>query len=251
MHAQPPPAAPPLLTDRFAGQALLRPDGSVAAVGAWDPQAIFDVLTPEPGYWRGKRVLDNGANTLGLPLLLARAGASVVALEPDPHVRLWQRQELALQMARDEGLDLELHQAELFDAHGYGRFDEVLCLGLIYHLRYFQFTIDYLSTLETETVVLASQTHPVVGRETLALYNRADEAVWPRPKGHVLHGWHPTRPLLKAAMASAGFTDIVSLTDETVDFPEMPVKGLTNSAYYRARRGQPVDPFKVFRRFYP
>lgn len=244
----------PVLDDDFAGQALHRADGSVAARGRWNPKALFDVLTPDPDYWRGKRVLDNGANTLGLPLMLARAGAEVVALEPDPRDRMAERHKLALQMAADEGLKLTVHRAELFDAHEYGAFDEVLCLGILYHLRYPQFTIDYLSTLDTKTIVLATQTHASGANERLALFNRKDTTVWPGTQGTeplLLTGWHPTRPLLKLMMEWGGFTDIQSLTDESFDFPSKPVKGLTNTAYYRARKARTVDPFKAYREFYP
>ncbi len=149
-----------------------------------------------------------------------------------------------------------MHNAELFDAHNYGKFDEVLCLGIIYHVRYPQLTIDYLSTLETEKVVLSSQTHRCTGKEELGLFNRGDYTVWPIAKkvrnvgGLGFRGWHPTRKMLRKMLEWGGFTDIESLTDEDFDFPKKPREGLTNTSYYRARRGTTVDPMKACREFY-
>lgn len=238
----------------FGGQSIYDKNGDTVVAGRWDPKVIFETLTPSPDFWKGKRVLDNGANTLGLPLELARAGAEVVALEPDPRNRMAEVHAIAKQMADAEGLKLEVHNAELFDAHKYGDFDEVLCLGILYHLRYPQFAIDYLSTLPTKTVVLATQTHPVQGDEVLAMFNRMDKSVWPgtaATERMLLTGWHPSRDLLKLMMQVGGFVDIHSLTAENVDFPKKPARGLTNTAYYRARIGTPVDPFKAYREFYP
>ena len=247
----------PLEASNAAMQSLRSPNGSIVFNGAWDPQAIFDTITPHGGYWTGKRVLDNGANTLGLSLLLARAGAKVVALEPGMKNDLQRYNKahyIALKMARGEGLSVTLHSAELFDAHSYGKFDEVLCIGLLYHFRYPQFTIDYLSTFPTKTVVLGTQTHPVQGQEQLAMYNRQDKAVWPlagKPGRHdpLLTGWHMTRPLLKRMLENGGFANIESLTPVDVDFPKKARPHLTNSAYYRARVAEPVDPFKAYRVF--
>ncbi|WP_296815459.1 hypothetical protein [Brevundimonas sp.] len=237
---------PPILDDAFEGQSIYRLDGSLAANGKWDAQALFDVLTPEPDYWRGKRVMDVGANTLGLSLLIARAGASIIALEPDPRDRLAERQKIALDMAKKERLNIDLQQAEFFDAKQFGAVDEVLFLGVLYHFRYFQFTLDFLSTLDTKTVVVATQTHP---GDSIALFNRKDPDVWPMKRSRPLLGWHATRPALRQSLRAAGFTDLQSLTNSTINFPKKP-KGLTNSAYYRATKGEEVDPFKVYRDFY-
>lgn len=178
-----------------------------------------------------------------------RARVPDVALEPDPRDSMAEIHQMALSTAADEGISLELHRAELFDAHNFGQFDEILCLGIIYHLRYPQFTIDYLSTLSTKTVVLATQTHPGKGDERLAMFNRMDETVWPGTKSTrdmLLTGWRMTRPLLKRMMEWGGFTDIESLTPENYDFPDKPIRGLTNTAYYRARILKPVDPFQAY-----
>jgi hypothetical protein len=239
-------STPPILEDPFEGQSIYRLDGSIAANGKWDANALFKVLTPSPDYWEGKRVMDVGANTLGLSLLVARAGGSVVALEPDPRDRLAERQKIVLDYARQEGLSIELHQAEFFDAKQYGAVDEVLFLGVLYHFRYFQFTLDFLSTLDTKTVVVATQTHP---GENIALFNRKDPEVWPKKRSRPMLGWHATRAALRQSMKAAGFTGLQSLTSSNINFPRKP-RGLTNSAYYRATKGETVDPFVVYRDFY-
>ena len=61
--------------------------GVVLIQGEYDPQHMFAILSAgDPAYWRGKRVLDVGANTCGLSVEIARAGAAeVIALEPDAY----------------------------------------------------------------------------------------------------------------------------------------------------------------------
>lgn len=220
--------------------------------GEWDPRALVEILSgDDPSFWEGKRVLDIGANTGGLSVELARLGAAVTLAEPDPYGNnLGLTRDLVTRLRADEHLQLEFTSTELFSCHELARHDVVLCLGLLYHFRYPQFTLDYLSSLEPAFLFISCQTHP---SKDLALYNRAQPGILPKnhlPDDVVLTGWHPTRPLLERMLAWAGFEDIVSLTRKRLDFPRK-LPGTTNSAYYRAKLLRPVNPNDVLRVFYP
>ena len=223
-------------------------------VGQWDSKALFDAVTPgDVGYWSGRSVLDIGANSSGLSVEIARRGARVMAIEPDPYKN---NKHLAMPtlevLVAEERLDMEFRDEELFDAHTLGRFDTVLCLGLIYHFRDPQYVLDYLGGLEHEDLIISTQTHP--GSE-LALVNRKDPAVIPiegfwKDHHEPLSGWHPTRPLFEKMLESSGYVDVVPLTDATLNFPKKP-PGLTNSSYYKASRERSVDLYASRKVFYP
>ncbi len=238
---------------RFGFQSILDPTGKELLEGMWDPQALYMMLTcGDDGFWSGKRVLDIGANTCGLSLEIARRGASVVALEPDPFKLHKPWIDVVVKLAADEGLRFERSDKGLFDAHTFERADVVLCLGLLYHFRYPQLILDYLSTLGMDWLFLSSQVHQ---GESLALVNRLDASVGLQ-KGFfsdstILSGWHPTRPLLERMLRWAGFDDIVSLTDQPYTFPRKASPRLTNSAYYRCKRVGSVDPWKAMTDYYP
>jgi hypothetical protein len=231
-------------------QSVLDASGTVEFQGAWDPAALFRILTgSEESFWRDRTVLDIGGNTGGLSLELARRGARVTLSEPDPYKNsLALSRELLERFTEEEGLELRIESEGLFDVHTLGRHEIVLCLGLLYHFRYPQLIIDYLSWLEPEYLFLSSQTSP---REGLVLENRASPGVLPadylKPET-LLTGWHPTRPLLERMMQSAGFVDVTNLTAERYDYPNRSA-GATNSSYYRARLIEPVDP-EVLKRVY-
>lgn len=234
-----------------ARQAVLDVDGNAVFHGEWDPRALADLLTRgNPAWWEGRRVLDIGANTGGLSLELARMGASVTLAEPDPYgTSITLTRDLVMQFADREGLDVRISDADLFSSNELGWHDTILCLGLLYHFRYPQLVLDYLSSLEPRWLFVSCQTHP---SDELALYNRASPGLLRRNHLRpdlILAGWHPTRALLERMLESAGFTDVTDLGDRRYDFPEKP-KGATNSAYYSARLRAPVNPETLKRAFY-
>lgn len=234
-------------------QSILGADGEAVFLGEWNSALLYKTLTDgDDAFWRGKRVLDIGANTCGLSVEIARRGADVIALEPDPYNNCFAKSQRHVdEIVRYESLQLKVVRKGLFDAQEYKGFDVVLCLGLLYHFRYPQLVLDYLSTLEMEWLFLGTQVSP---GESLTLMNRVDQSI-PFPQGFytestVLSGWHPTRSLLEKMLEWAGFTDVVSLTDTKYSFPSKPV-GLTNSAYYRCRRTSVVDPSQAMAEYYP
>lgn len=234
-------------------QSIYSNSGECVFEGEWDPFALYRTLTGmDDVFWSGKRVLDIGANTCGLSIEIARRGANVVALEPDPYgVTYALSRSIVDDIVSKEGLKLSVEKKGLFQAHEFKDFDVVLCLGLLYHFRYPQFTLDYLSTLRMKWLYLSTQVHP---GDALHLVNRVDPQI-KFPSGFfseatVLTGWHPTRPLLERMLRWAGFEQIESLTDKPYVFPEKQ-PGLTNSAYFKAHRVRTIDPFSAMADFYP
>lgn len=217
--------------------------------GEWDPRVLATFFRRSD--IEGARVLDIGANTAGLSLELARMGGDVVAAEPDPYRNsIALSRELITKYASEERLSLEISSADLFSAHTLGRFDVIVCFGLLYHFRNPQFVLDYLSSLSPKVLYLSTQTHP---GDDIALVNRTDPKAGFQPGffGNLtITGWHPTRPMLERMLQWAGFTNVKSLTEKRYDFPQKP-PGATNSSYFRAELAKAVDPDLELRRYYP
>jgi len=67
----------------------------------------------------------------------------------------------------------------------------------------------------------------------------------------VLSGWHPTRPLFEKMLKFGGFDNIIPLTDVNVNFPNVPLKNITNSAYYKATKARSVSPYSSRTKYIP
>lgn len=228
-------------------QTIFNAAGEILYRGGWNSKNILLAVSGgDENYWNGRRVLDIGAHTSGLSVEIARCGADVLAIEPDPYrnTKTSEVCEILGTVIAEEGLKLELADFGLFDAHKLGKFDTVLCLGLVYHFRDQQFVLDYLSTVDMGDLIISNQTHPT-GK--LAMFNRLEPEVGLPERffekySEPLSGWHPTRPMFERMLAFAGFGEIVPLTDSAVNFPNLPIKGVTNSAYYRATKKREIDP---------
>ncbi len=234
-------------------QSIYNSVGDCVFDAEWDPLALYQTLTcGDNGFWNGKKVLDIGANTCGLSIEIARRGAAVVALEPDPYnVTYAKSKSIVDGIVTEENLKLTVIKKSLFQAHEFKGCDIVLCLGLLYHFRYPQYILDYLSTLEMEWLFLSTQVHP---GDQLLMMNRVEPSIkFPAnffDPSTTLTGWHPTRSLLEKMLRWANFDQIQSLTKEPYVFPQKQA-GLTNSAYFKARRVGVVDPLIAMNEFYP
>ncbi len=190
------PAQIPQAKKRVLQQAVLDGNGAVVVPGDWNPKFLSAFFRDDD--LRGKRVLDMGSNTGGLSLELARRGALVHAAEPvKPN-------SAAQEVAKAEKLTMEWSATDLFSSHTLGRFDTIVCFGLIYHFRHPQYVLDYLSSLEAPVLYLSSQTMP---GEKLLMRNRNENR-----KEHSRHGgvrgYEPTHHLLRSMMRASGFGSI-------------------------------------------
>jgi tRNA (mo5U34)-methyltransferase len=107
----------------------------------------------------GWRALDIGCNAGFYSVELARRGASVVGIDPDPH---YLRQ--ARWAAEEFGLDdrLEFRRMQVYDlaCEEPSSFDLVLFLGVFYHLRYPLLGLDVVSRLVRRLMVFQTLSMP-------------------------------------------------------------------------------------------
>ncbi len=106
------------------------------------PGPVWRSIAPAlPQDLTGKTVLDLGCNGGFFSLEMKRRGAArVVAADFDP--RYLAQARLAAEVS---GLDLELRQLSVYDVAGLGeRFDVVLFMGVLYHLRHPLLALDLI-----------------------------------------------------------------------------------------------------------
>lgn len=217
----------------------VRVDAEHTLPGLWQPELILKALCAGiPAHqWRGKKVLDIGACNGGLSIELARLGAEVHGVEPNPIAR--RQFEFAFSLIRQkENLPIRFEDGSLFTIDREQRYDIVLFLGLVYHFRYPQLVLDYLSGFKADTFIISSQTHK---SDSLVMLNRKEAT--PQFYGkQPLAGYHPSRSLLKAMIEWAGFSNVREcLTAQTGRDFEDRVHQITNSAYFVAEKGVSVD----------
>ncbi|MAZ45474.1 MAG: hypothetical protein CMD74_02070 [Gammaproteobacteria bacterium] len=252
-----------------ACQSIRNPAGEILFDGEWDGKSIFEVSSSIHGseFWEGKKVLTIAANTSGLCVELARAGAQVTACEPDPHKnnRSLVRHLLA-ELVEEESLSLTFLDVDFFSTHKLAKSKRfsfwkppiltedtiIICYGLIYHFRDIVYAIEYLSSLPHAELFISTQTQP---GNNLAIFNRVDPEVLANPGfwdnySDTVSGWHFTRKLFEAYLESAGYKDIRPLTDASINFPQKP-KGLTNSAYYTASHVRQNDFKERLTQYHP
>lgn len=181
-----------------------------------------------PADLTGKRVLDLGANACGLSIEFAKRGADVVAVEYS--VTYVKQAEFILDHF---GLAdrVKVVRCDLFDVLDLGQFDIVAYVGLFYHIRYPQLSLDMLSSVCTDKLLVSTQTIPGDG---LQMVNRA-RSTKDRKPGE-LYGWEPTETLFADMVAHAGFKNVKLLSTAPHAGEE---KGniLGNRSYYIADAG--------------
>jgi tRNA (mo5U34)-methyltransferase len=170
--------------------------------------AIPDDLT-------GWCALDVGCNAGFYSFALARRGASVVAIDADEH---YLRQ--ARWAAEQYGLSgrIAFERLQVYDlGRRAERFDLVLFLGVLYHLRHPLLALDLLASLVDRLLVLQALTVPGEGAvgvpRDLSIEDRAAllEPGWPRLAfvegrlaGDPTNWWVPNEPCVEAMLRSCG-----------------------------------------------
>jgi tRNA (mo5U34)-methyltransferase len=169
-----------------------------------------------PGRLDGKTVLDVGCNAGFFALEMKRRGAArVVGIDSD------ERYLAQARLASDvSGLELELRQLSVYDvAQLGGRFDLVLFMGVLYHLRHPLLALDLLhahavgETLVFQSMLRGSNGAFPVDRD----YPFEERDVFDHPSWPKLHfvereyahdwtnWWIPNRACAEAMLRSAGF----------------------------------------------
>jgi tRNA (mo5U34)-methyltransferase len=169
-----------------------------------------------PGNLAGQRVLDVGCNAGFYSFELARRGAAVTAIDIDAHY-LAQARWAASEFRLDGRI--EFRQSSVYDlARGSERFDLVMFLGVLYHLRHPLLALDILQRVTKRQLVVQTLTMP--GEEvceppdSIGLMERdmLGRAGWPRMafierslEDDPTNWWAPDHACVEAMLRAAGF----------------------------------------------
>jgi tRNA (mo5U34)-methyltransferase len=181
------------------------------------PGSVWRAIAPAlPEDLSGKTVLDLGCNAGFFSLQMKRRGAArVVAVDFDP--RYLAQARLAAEVS---GLELELRELSVYDVAALGeRFDVVLFMGVLYHLRHPLLALDLVRAHAAKDLVVfqsmlrgsegrfpAAPDYPFEERDVF------DHPAWPklhlvehRYAGDETNWWIPNRACAEAMLRSAGF----------------------------------------------
>jgi len=174
----------------------------------------------------GKSVLDIGCNAGFQAIEMKKRGAArVVGMDSDPH---YLRQ--AAFASEVLGLDIEFRQLSVYDVGALGeRFDIVLFLGVLYHLRHPLLALDLIHEHVAGDLMVfqsmqrgAKEAGPVARDYDFWDTDQFDRADWPRM--HFIENyyandwtnwWVPNRACVEAMLRSSGF-DIIGHPEEEV-----------------------------------
>jgi tRNA (mo5U34)-methyltransferase len=191
------------------------------------PASVWRALSPAlPEDLSGRTVLDLGCNAGFFSLEMKRRGAArVVAADFDP--RYLAQARLAAEVA---GLEIELRELSVYDVAALReRFDVVLFMGVLYHLRHPLLALDLIRAhVAGDLVVFQSMLRGSEGRFPPAPdYPFSERDVFDHPAWPKLHfvehryaadetnWWIPNRACVEAMLRSAGFAP------EPVPFTEL------------------------------
>jgi tRNA (mo5U34)-methyltransferase len=181
------------------------------------PRMVWEAIAPAlPQDLGGRTVLDVGCNAGFFSLQLKRRNAArVVAVDHDP--RYLAQARLAAEVS---GLEVEFRELSVYDVARLGeRFDLVLFMGVLYHLRHPLLALDLLRAhVAKDQLVFQSMIRGSHGRLAAAPdYPFEEREVFDHPAWPKLHfversycgdetnWWIPNRPCVEAMLRSAGF----------------------------------------------
>jgi tRNA (mo5U34)-methyltransferase len=184
----------------------------------------------------GKSVLDIGCNAGFYSVEMKRRGASrVLGIDCDPDYLAQARF-----VAEVNALDIEFRQLSVYDLESlHERFDIVLFMGVLYHLRYPLLALDLIyEHVALDIMVFQSmQRGSVEAAEVAPDYDFWDTAVFEQPgypKMYFVENsysqdptnwWIPNRACAEAMLRSAGFDIIARPEDEVYICKRRPVCG--------------------------
>jgi tRNA (mo5U34)-methyltransferase len=191
-----------------------------------------------PADLAGWSVLDIGCNAGFYAFELARRGASVTAIDMDPH---YLRQ--ARWAARELGLDdrIEFRQMQVYDlARESRRYDLVWLMGVLYHLRHPLLALDIVRRRTRRQMVLQTMTMPgdavaqVPADVGIKERERLRDPGWPamafiekRLAGDPTNWWAPNHACIQAMLRSAGFEIRAHIAHETYQCVPLPFDAQT------------------------
>jgi tRNA (mo5U34)-methyltransferase len=174
----------------------------------------------------GCRALDIGCNAGFYSFKLAERGAKVLAIDHDEHYLAqarWAADKFGLQDR------IEFRAFDVYDlAHIGRRFDLVIFMGVLYHLRYPMLALDIVSEKVGGHLLVQTLTLPgdarldVPGDVALGERHRLLEPGWPAMAfveqelaGDPTNWWVPNKSAVEAMLRTAGLSIIAQPADET------------------------------------
>jgi tRNA (mo5U34)-methyltransferase len=181
------------------------------------PASVWRAISPAlPQDLTGKTVLDLGCNGGFFSIQMKRRGAArVIGVDLDP--RYLAQARLAAELT---GVDVELRELSVYDVAALGeRFDVVLFMGVLYHLRHPLLALDLIRAhVANDLLVFQSMLRGSDGRfevepdYPLTERDALDHPAWPklhfverRYAGDETNWWIPNRACAEAMLRSAGF----------------------------------------------
>jgi tRNA (mo5U34)-methyltransferase len=161
----------------------------------------------------GKTVLDIGCNAGFYSLRLHARGARVTGIEPDPHYLAQARFAAEVEGAEIEYLQMDVYDVDRLDR----RFDYVLFMGVLYHLRHPLLALDKVAAVVKERLVFQSMVRG--SSETMPLewdYPIEEHEIFMDPRypalyfvesayaGDPTNWWVPNTAGIEAMLRSAG-----------------------------------------------
>ncbi|HET7599154.1 MAG TPA: TIGR04290 family methyltransferase [Gemmatimonadales bacterium] len=177
--------------------------------------AVVAELIPQD--LRGWRALDVGCNAGYYAFELARRGAAVTGIDVDEHY-LRQARWAARELGLEEGV--EFRRMQVYDLAGESeRYDLVLFMGVLYHLRYPLLGLDIVARVVRRLLVFQTLMIPedarVAAEHDPGLEHRDALRVpgWPalafverRLAGDPTNWWVPNEPAVEAMLRSSGLS---------------------------------------------
>jgi tRNA (mo5U34)-methyltransferase len=181
------------------------------------PRMVWEAISPAlPQDLTGRSVLDIGCNGGFFSLQMKRRGAArVLGVDFDP--RYLAQARLAAEVS---GLDIEFRELSVYDVASLGeRFDLVLFMGVLYHLRHPLLALDLIRThvakgeLVFQSMIRGSQGRVAVEPD----YPFEEREIFDHPSWPKLHfverkycddetnWWIPNRACVEAMLRSSGF----------------------------------------------
>ena len=159
------------------------------------------ILDREP-LFRGARVLDVASHDGRFSFAALRAGArEVVGVEHDPE--LVDRATANLEAYGEDSDSFRFVCRDLFEGFDdLGRFDVVLCFGILYHVNDHLHLLSSIAAVEPGTVIIDSH---VSDREGAVIELRSPLGVSPPEPGSAIEG-HPSRAALEAMTSTLGWS---------------------------------------------
>ncbi|MBE9143976.1 DUF1698 domain-containing protein [Planktothrix mougeotii LEGE 06226] len=166
-----------------------------------DQSKVFEIIAPYLPEIQGKKVLELGSNASALSLEFIKRGAKVTAVEINPKYVAqanFVKQYFGLE-------NLTIISEDVYNIHNLGQFDIVLCLGILYHVRYPQLLLDLCQYVCNGVMILSTQ---VCESDDFVMINRCSATNHNTEQNTDLLGWLINEKTVFKMLSSAGFSNI-------------------------------------------